>query len=45
MTVPSAEETELVIVPHTHLDREWYLPFQRFLERLGLQQLIVRDSC
>ncbi|MEO3750042.1 alpha-mannosidase [Streptomyces sp. B6B3] len=27
----------LVIVPHTHWDREWYLPFQRFrLQLVGL---------
>ncbi|RFS84161.1 alpha-mannosidase [Actinomadura spongiicola] len=25
---------EIVIVPHTHWDREWYLPFQRFRLRL-----------
>ena len=28
------EPAELVIVPHTHWDREWYLPFQRFRLRL-----------
>ncbi|MGH3239078.1 MAG: alpha-mannosidase [Spirillospora sp.] len=27
-------ETEIVVVPHTHWDREWYLPFQRFRLRL-----------
>lgn len=28
---------ELVIVPHTHWDREWYLPFQQFrLQLVGL---------
>ncbi|MGP3988832.1 glycoside hydrolase family 38 N-terminal domain-containing protein [Streptomyces sp. 3N207] len=28
---------ELVIVPHTHWDREWYLPFQQFrLQLIGL---------
>ncbi|NJP64842.1 glycoside hydrolase family 38 C-terminal domain-containing protein [Streptomyces spiramenti] len=28
---------DLVIVPHTHWDREWYLPFQRFrLQLVGL---------
>ncbi len=21
---------KVIIVPHTHWDREWYLPFQRF---------------
>ena len=25
---------ELVLVPHTHWDREWYQPFPEFLERL-----------
>ncbi|GAA1954072.1 alpha-mannosidase [Catenulispora subtropica] len=34
MTVPGAEHPELVIVPHTHWDREWYLPFQRVRLRL-----------
>lgn len=29
---------DLVIVPHTHWDREWYLPFQRF--RLQLVALL-----
>jgi alpha-mannosidase len=24
----------ITVVPHTHWDREWYLPFDRFLERL-----------
>ena len=24
-----------VVVPHTHWDREWYLPFERFRLRLG----------
>ncbi|MFB4309647.1 alpha-mannosidase [Actinomadura sp. GTD37] len=26
--------SEIVVVPHTHWDREWYLPFQRFRLRL-----------
>ena len=30
----SSAPAELVIVPHTHWDREWYLPFQRFRLRL-----------
>ncbi|MGW7483647.1 glycoside hydrolase family 38 N-terminal domain-containing protein [Nonomuraea muscovyensis] len=34
----SAEQTErpaeIVVVPHTHWDREWYEPFQRFRLRL-----------
>jgi mannosylglycerate hydrolase len=25
---------EIVVVPHTHWDREWYEPFQRFRLRL-----------
>ncbi|MES9541818.1 alpha-mannosidase [Actinomadura sp. NPDC000600] len=29
-----AEDSEIVVVPHTHWDREWYLPFQRFRLRL-----------
>ncbi len=39
---PASAETpaapdELVIVPHTHWDREWYLPFQQFrLQLIGL---------
>ncbi|WP_433337891.1 glycoside hydrolase family 38 C-terminal domain-containing protein [Spirillospora sp. CA-294931] len=31
MTEPAAP---IVVVPHTHWDREWYLPFQRFRLRL-----------
>ncbi|CNF57081.1 Putative glycosyl hydrolase [Mycobacterium tuberculosis] len=37
MRVDNAEraaEAEIVVVPHTHWDREWYLPFQRFRPRL-----------
>ncbi len=30
----TAETTEIVVVPHTHWDREWYEPFQRFRLRL-----------
>ncbi|GAA2877266.1 hypothetical protein GCM10010517_38690 [Streptosporangium fragile] len=29
---------DIVVVPHTHWDREWYLPFQRF--RLGLVRML-----
>jgi alpha-mannosidase len=29
---------EIVVVPHTHWDREWYLPFQRF--RIGLVRML-----
>ncbi len=28
------EPTTVAIVPHTHWDREWYLPFQTFRIRL-----------
>ncbi|SCF17751.1 alpha-mannosidase [Micromonospora viridifaciens] len=28
------EPTEIIVVPHTHWDREWYEPFQRFRLRL-----------
>ncbi|MFC7547974.1 hypothetical protein [Plantactinospora sp. GCM10030261] len=28
------EATEIIVVPHTHWDREWYEPFQRFRLRL-----------
>jgi len=27
-------ETKVIIVPHTHWDREWYLPFQKFRHML-----------
>ncbi|WP_284681302.1 glycoside hydrolase family 38 C-terminal domain-containing protein [Sphaerisporangium fuscum] len=30
--------SEIVVVPHTHWDREWYLPFQRF--RMGLVRML-----
>ncbi len=40
--------TTLHIVPHTHWDREWYLPFQRFRVKLvhlldGLLDLLERE--
>ncbi|MEU6038382.1 alpha-mannosidase [Actinomadura sp. NPDC047616] len=31
---PPDAGAEVVVVPHTHWDREWYLPFQRFRLRL-----------
>ncbi|GAT68684.1 alpha-mannosidase-like protein [Planomonospora sphaerica] len=31
---------EITVVPHTHWDREWYLPFQRF--RAGLVRMLDR---
>jgi alpha-mannosidase len=38
-TTPATDESrELVVVPHTHWAREWYLPFQRF--RLQLVALL-----
>ncbi|MEW6228671.1 MAG: glycoside hydrolase family 38 C-terminal domain-containing protein [Bacillota bacterium] len=41
---------EIVIVPHTHWDREWYLPFQCFRARLvhvidELMQVLEEDPC
>jgi len=27
---PAAERLKMIVVSHTHWDREWYLPFQRF---------------
>lgn len=46
MKNPNASNTnenlrEICIVPHTHWDREWYLPFQKF--RFKLVKLI--DTC
>jgi alpha-mannosidase len=35
---PVKSAPEIVVVPHTHWDREWYLPFQRF--RLGLVRML-----
>jgi len=35
MTETSAPERwRLILVPHTHWDREWYFPFQRYRTRL-----------
>lgn len=33
-STPPVAATHLVIVPHTHWDREWYQPFQEFRRRL-----------
>ncbi|WP_078877673.1 alpha-mannosidase [Streptomyces sp. 150FB] len=34
---------ELVVVPHTHWDREWYLPFQQFrLQLIGLLDEVLQ---
>lgn len=38
MTSPEKKPNLGIIVPHTHFDREWYLPFQKF--RFKLVQLI-----
>ncbi|GII78151.1 hypothetical protein Sru01_31330 [Sphaerisporangium rufum] len=37
-TGETGETGEIVVVPHTHWDREWYLPFQRF--RMGLVRML-----
>jgi alpha-mannosidase len=53
MTVGTGQEpsdtVEIVLVPHTHWDREWYLPFQAFRVRLvdlidGLLEAMERDA-
>jgi alpha-mannosidase len=33
-SAPSRVKGKLVVIPHTHWDREWYLPFQEFRFRL-----------
>jgi alpha-mannosidase len=33
--VPEVSEFRYLVVPHTHWDREWYLPFEQFRLRLG----------
>ncbi|GII61237.1 hypothetical protein Skr01_13220 [Sphaerisporangium krabiense] len=38
MPSPPGEADRVVVVPHTHWDREWYLPFQRF--RMGLVRML-----
>src|SRR5262249_26305490 len=39
-TPPSTAAVHLVVVPHTHWDREWYQPFQEF--RIRLVRLVER---
>ena len=34
MKAPVVTRLQVVVVPHTHWDREWYLPFERFRMRL-----------
>jgi alpha-mannosidase len=33
--VADASDLRFLVVPHTHWDREWYLPFEQFRLRLG----------
>ena len=33
--MPEVSEFRYLVVPHTHWDREWYLPFEQFRLRLG----------
>jgi len=33
--MPEASDFRYLVVPHTHWDREWYLPFESFRLRLG----------
>ncbi len=45
---PGQPRVRLFVVPHTHWDREWYLPFEEFRARLvetvdGLLDLLARD--
>ncbi len=39
-----AAETHLLVVPHTHWDREWYLTFQQFRMRLVRTVDLVLDT-
>src|SRR3990172_5852890 len=34
MTKTASDRWRLILVPHTHRDREWYFPFQRYRTRL-----------
>jgi len=33
--VPTVSDFRYLVVPHTHWDREWYLPFEQFRLLLG----------
>jgi alpha-mannosidase len=33
--VPTVSDFRFLVVPHTHWDREWYLPFEQFRLQLG----------
>jgi len=38
----SGEKVRVIIVPHTHWDREWYLPFEEFRAKLvGLMDMLI----
>ncbi|RLG06045.1 MAG: hypothetical protein DRN68_07625, partial [Thaumarchaeota archaeon] len=38
----SGERVRVIIVPHTHWDREWYLPFEEFRAKLvGLMDVLL----
>ena len=38
----SEEKVRVIIIPHTHWDREWYLPFEEFRARLvGLMDMLL----
>ncbi|MCH7953821.1 MAG: alpha-mannosidase, partial [Chloroflexi bacterium] len=34
MAIETGERWRLILVPHTHWDREWYQPYQRYRTRL-----------
>jgi alpha-mannosidase len=47
--VPEVSDFRYLVVPHTHWDREWYLPFEFFRLRLGavvdgILETLERDS-
>src|SRR5215467_4539767 len=35
LAVAQPSDFRFLVVPHTHWDREWYLPFEQFRLRLG----------
>ena len=39
----SKERVKVIIVPHTHWDREWYLPFKEFRAKfVDLMDMLLR---
>jgi alpha-mannosidase len=47
--VPTVSDFRYLVVPHTHWDREWYLPFEQFRLQLGdvvdgVLQVLERDD-